>query len=170
MLLRWMKRDSLKELIHKKLQDAFVHLLISFACWISWTMRSEAPLSFLKFPQADLLMVSHECNGIRPLNLMRHLPFSLLFLDPFFSIKSARCLTMLPGPSMRKLPPNPRQYSRKVRSHLWKQDTWNHLIQNHFKEARSYAPQTSQSLDMASVFSIPSFSPSLLWPLMASEV
>ena len=59
-----------------------------------------------------------------------------------------------------------RQYSRKVRPRWWKTDPRSHLIQNHFKEAWSYAPQTSWRLDTASAFCIPAFSP----PPLASEV
>ena len=43
-------------------------------------MRLQAPLLFLKFPHAHFKRVSHECNVIRHLNPMRHLPFLFLSL------------------------------------------------------------------------------------------
>lgn len=134
--------------------------------------RLEAHLLFLKFLLEDLMRMSYGCNEIWLLNPIKHLPFSLHLFDLLFSIKPARWFMKFPLPSLRKLPSNigsPWTSILKKWGHSGEKGIlWATLIQNHFREAWSCAPQIFQSLGVSCAFSMSAFSTSPLFSLMGA--
>lgn len=85
------KRNSLQLLTHKNIQDPLFSLWSVFPVDLTEYEEILSSFTFPVFPQEDPVRMSQWYSGIRPLNTMRYLPFSLHHFDFFFLVKPARC-------------------------------------------------------------------------------